>query len=467
MTSAPLQVESKPRTVTPGKLGMAACTALVIGNVIGSGVFLLPASLAPFGGLALVGWLISCAGALLVAMVFAKLAQIVPNTGGPYAYTRAGFGDFTGYLIAWGYWIGIWSSIAAVAVALVSYASGLLPALNTNPALSAMVAIGVVWLLTWVNLRGVQGAGRLQTITTVLKLIPLVAVGTLGLLWADWSNFAPTVPPQYSSTLAAIAGAASLTLFAFLGIESATVPAGDVDNPRRTIPRATIVGTIIISLVYIFSTIGVMGALPPEQLAASPAPFADAARAMWGDWAYPVVIIGAVISCFGAINGFILLQGQVPMAAARDDLFPRRFTSLNRAGIPAFGCIVSSALVTALLLINYAGQAAGSKSLTDIYNGIILLATFVTLVPYAFCAMAELMLFITRREEFKGERLRRASVIAVMAFVFSIITIIGAGAQTVLYGFVLLLVGIPLYVWLRRGQITAGAAQQGKTQASV
>ncbi len=450
MTATTTPANSKSSTVSPGKLGLVACTALVVGNVIGSGVYLLPASLAPFGGLALVGWLLSCAGALLVALVFAKLAQLIPRTGGPYAYTRAGFGDFTGYLIAWGYWIGIWSSIAAVAVALVSYASGLVPALSANPALGGLVAIGVVWLLTWVNLRGVQGAGRMQTVTTVLKLIPLVAVGTIGLLWTNWSNFAPVVPAGYSSTGSAIAAAASLTLFAFLGIESATVPAGDVDNPTRTIPRATIFGTLIISAVYILSTVGVMGALPSEQLAASPAPFADAAAAMWGDWAYPLVVIGAVISCFGAINGFILLQGQVPMAAARDELFPKRFASVNRAGIPAFGCVVSSILVTALLLINYTGQATGAKSLTDIYNSIILLATFVTLVPYAFCAMAELMIFSLRREELRGQNLRWAGVIAVLAFIFAIITIIGAGAQTVLYGFVLLLAGIPLYVWLKR-----------------
>jgi APA family basic amino acid/polyamine antiporter len=455
MSTSSAQVETKSRSAPAGKLGLAACTALVIGNVIGSGVFLLPASLAPFGGLALVGWLVSCAGALLLAMVFAKLAQVVPQTGGPYAYTRVGFGDFAGYLIAWGYWIGIWSSVAAVAVALVSYASGLAPVLNTSPALSALVACGVVWLLTWVNLRGVQGAGRMQTITTVLKLIPLVAVGTIGLLWANWSNFAPTVPPQYPSTFSAITAAASLTLFAFLGIESATVPAGDVDEPARTIPRATIVGTLIVAAVYILSTIGVMGALPASELAASPAPFADAARAMWGDWAYPGVIIGAVISCFGAINGFILLQGQVPFAAASDDLFPRRFAHLSKAGVPAFGCVVSSALVSALLLINYAGQATGSSSLTEIYNSILLLATFVTLVPYAFCTMAELMIFILRRDQFKGERLRRASVIAVLAFIFSIITIIGSGAQTVLYGFVMLLLGIPIFVWLKRASMAA------------
>jgi APA family basic amino acid/polyamine antiporter len=276
------------------------------------------------------------------------------------------------------------------------------------------------------------------------------------LLWANWSNFTPTVPPQYPSTFSAIAAAASLTLFAFLGIESATVPAGDVDEPARTIPRATVVGTLIVAAVYIFSTIGVMGALPASELAASPAPFADAARAMWGDWAYPLVIIGAVISCFGAINGFILLQGQVPFAAASDDLFPKRFAVLSKAGVPAFGCVVSSALVTALLLINYAGQATGSSSLTEIYNSILLLATFVTLVPYAFCTMAELMVFILRRDQFKGERLRRASVIAVLAFIFTIITIIGSGAQTVLYGFVMLLLGIPIYVWLKRASTTTG-----------
>jgi APA family basic amino acid/polyamine antiporter len=145
-----------------------------------------------------------------------------------------------------------------------------------------------------------------------------------------------------------------------------------------------------------------------------------------------------------------LLQGQVPLAAARDDLFPKRFARVSQAGVPAFGCIVSSALVTGLLVLNYAGQVTGAKSLTDVYNGIILLATFVTLVPYAFCAMAELMIFITQRDQFKGERLRGASIIAVLAFIFSIITIIGAGAQTVLYGFVLLLAGIPVYVWLKR-----------------
>jgi APA family basic amino acid/polyamine antiporter len=452
MATIPLQAEAeatpKPSSAS-GKLGLIACTCLVIGNVIGSGVFLLPASLAPFGGLALAGWIFTAVGALLVALVFAKLAQLVPKAGGPYAYTRAGFGDFGGFLVAWGYWIGLWTSVAAVAVAMSSYLAGLIPAV-ANPLLSGAVAIGVVWLLTLVNLRGVQGAGQLQTITTILKIIPLIAVGTIGLLWTEWSHFAPTLPPGQTSPLGAIAAAASLTLFAFLGIESATVPAGDVYQPEKTIPRATVLGTLITAAIYIFSTIGVMGALPASALAASPAPFADAARAMWGDWAYPLVIVGAVISCFGAINGFILLQGQVPMAAAQDKLFPARFGQLSPRGVPAFGCVVSTILITALLAINYAGQLSGNSDVIGIYNAIILLATFVTLVPYAFCAMAELMLFVKNPERFRGQRLGLYIAVAVLAFIFSLILIYGAGPETALLGFIMLLLGVPFYVWLHR-----------------
>ena len=301
-----------------------------------------------------------------------------PEPGGPYAYTRVTFGDFAGFLIAWGYWIGLWASVAAVAVGTLSYVGALIPAVAENLQLAGLVAIGMVWLLTFVNLRGVQGAGRLQTVTTVLKLVPLVAIGTLGLAHVNWSNFAPTIPPDQPSLFSAIVAATALTLFSYLGIESATVPADDVDNPTRTIPRATVVGTVIVAAVYISSTIGVLGALPPSVLAASPAPYADAAAAMWGNWAYIFVTIGAIISGFGALNGFILLQGQVPMAVARDRLFPERFGRLSRAGVPAFGCVVSSILATLVLLSHFGGRA-GAGALVDVYNGIILLATFTTL----------------------------------------------------------------------------------------
>jgi APA family basic amino acid/polyamine antiporter len=448
-------------------LGFWSCMALVIGNVIGVGIFALPASLAAFGGLALVGWLLTSSGALVLALVFARLSRLVPGAGGPYAYSRAGYGDFAGFLVAWGYWIGLWASVAALAVGTMNYVGAGARAAGLDAATAGAIAIGGLWLVTWFNLRGVEGAGRFQTITTVLKLIPLVAIGTVGLFAADWSHFAPIVPEAYPSAFSAVVAAAALTMYSFLGIESATVVADNVDQPSRTIPRATVLGTLVTAVVYILSTIGVMGALPPAALAASAAPYSAAAGAIWGPWASTVVTIGVVIAGVGALNGFILLQGHVPMAAAQDGLFPAPFGRRSRTGVPAFGCIFSSLLATAVLLVYYGGLASGTAALVDAYNTIILLATFTTLVPYAFCAMAELLLYFQDRPRFSGARLRGAGPLAALAFAFSFLTIVGSGAQTVLYGFAFLLLGVPVYTGMRRAQATERTASGAEAAAAA
>jgi arginine deiminase len=250
------------------------------------------------------------------------------------------------------------------------------------------------------------------------------------------------------SPFAAVTAVASLTLWAFLGVESATIPADDVENPSKTIPRATVLGTLVTALVYILSFVAVMGIVPLAQLAKSSAPYADAAGLIWGRWAFYAVTIGAVISCLGNLNGFTLIQGQVPMAAVQDNLFPKIFGSMSKQGVPWFGVAISSVLVTLLLVFNY----SGSSSLVQIFTFIILLATLTTLVPYAFCAMAELLLLIQHRSEFSPRRLIGSSVIGIVAFIYSVWTVYGAGAQTVLLGFLLLLLGLPAYVWLRKQQ---------------
>jgi basic amino acid/polyamine antiporter, APA family len=431
-------------------LGLGSSTALVVGNMIGSGIFLLPASLAAFGGISIVGWLFTAAGAMFLALMFAKLASMVPKVGGPYAYSRLGFGDFAGFWIAWGYWIAVWVGNAAIAVALVSYLGGVIPILGQQLWLSGLVAIGLIWLVTWINVMGIKQAGLFQVITTIMKLVPLVAMATIGLFWVNWSHFIP-FNTSGMSPFAAVTAVAALTLWAFLGVESATIPADDVKNPAKTIPRATVLGTILVGLVYILGTVAVMGILPLAQLGKSGAPFADAAGTVWGHWAFYAVVIGAVISCLGNLNGFTLIQGQVPMAAARDRLFPRIFGSMSKKGVPWFGVVISSVLVTLLLVFNY----SGSSSLIQMFTFIILLATLTTLVPYAFCAMSELMIFIKDREQFSSRRMLGSSIIAVIAFAYSVWTVIGSGAQTVLYGFVLLLVGIPVYVWMRKQQSDA------------
>lgn len=343
-------------------LGLWAAMALVIGNMIGSGIFLLPASLAPFGGISIVGWLFTATGAPFLALLFAKLASLVPKVGGPYTYTRLGFGDFAGYWIAWGYWISVWSGNAAIAVALVSYLQGVIPVLGLSLWLSAAVAIGLIWLVTWINVMGIKQAGVFQVITIIMKLVPLVAIATIGLFYINWSHFVP-FNPSGMSPFAAITAVATLTLWAFLGVESATIPADDVENPGKTIPRATILGTIVTALIYILSTVAVMGIILLAQLGKSNAPYAAAAGSIWGQWAFYLVVIGAVISCLGTLNGWTLIQGQIPMAVARDRLFPKEFGKMSKHGVPAFGIIISSVLVTLLTVFYYSGSSSSPSRL--------------------------------------------------------------------------------------------------------
>jgi APA family basic amino acid/polyamine antiporter len=421
------------------KIGLWIVTSLVVGNMIGSGIFLLPASLGPFGGISIVGWLVSAAGATLVALVFARLSRLLKKSGGPYTYTREGFGEFAGFLVAWGYWISIWTTNAAIAVAFVSYLTFFWSDLGTNRVLAAIVGLATIWLLTWVNVLGVHTAGVVQLVTTILKLMPLLAIATVGLFYVDFGNFVP-FNPSGSSAFSAITSTVTLTLWAFLGLESGTTPAEHVHDPERTIPRATMLGTLLSAGVYILGTAAVMGVLPSSTLSQSNAPFADAARAMWGSWAGYAVAIGAIVSCFGALNGWLLLQGQIPLAAARDGLFPEIFGRVSKYNTPAQALVISSVLASLLLLANF------TKSLVELFTFTILLATLNTLVPYAFCTMAEIMIFLKDRERFSGRRLGSGVAISILAFAYSLWAIAGAGKDIVYWGFIPLMFGILVYV---------------------
>ncbi len=415
---------------------------MVIGNMIGSGVFLLPAALAPYGGISIIGWLITAAGSIWLALVFATLSRMVPKAGGPYAYTRRGFGDFAGFLVAWGYWISILATNAAIAVALVSYLTLFWPALAQNNLLAAFVALGCIWSLTWINSRGIRNGGIVQLVTTVLKIIPLIAIAVFGLLYFNPENFTP-FNPGGGSPMSAITATVSLTLWAFLGLESATIPANNVINPEKTIPRATILGTVFTAIIYILGTVAVMGVIPPASLAVSTAPYADAARNMWGNWAGYAVGIGAIISCFGALNGWILLQGQIPLASAQDGLFPKSFGHISKNGTPVIGIIISSVLVTLLMGLNY------TKGLVELFTFTIKLATLTCLIPYIFSTMAELLIFIKEPEKFNGRKLFGSSVLAVVAFLYSMWAVVGVGEEAVYLGFILLMAGVPVYVWVQ------------------
>jgi APA family basic amino acid/polyamine antiporter len=437
-----MSVSPTPSSTT-AKLGLWSCVALVTGNMIGSGIFLLPSSLAPYGMLAIAGWVVTALGAICLALVFARLARQIPKAGGPYAYTREAYGDFAGFWVAWGYWIAVWTGNAAIAVAFGSYLKVFIPALEGNTMLTGIAAIAAVWVLAAVNAAGIRRAGMVQVVTVIMKLVPLIAISTIGLLWMNPVNFSPAVP-EGMNPLLAISTVMTLTLWAFLGLESATIPAGSVENPEKTIPRATIVGTLLASVVYIASTVAVMGAVPREVLANSQAPFADAARLMWGDTGYYLVGLGAIVSCFGVLNGWMLLVGQFPAAAARDGIFPAIFGKNNSKGVPAFATAFGASLITILLLFNY----SGAPSLVGVFNITILLATLANLIPFVFCSLAEILMRRIRGDH--ASLPKHVYLISGVAFVYSCWAIYGAGAETVMQGILLLLAGIPVYVWLRK-----------------
>lgn len=424
-------------TTPPRVLGFWAVVSIVMGNMIGSGVFLLPASLAVYQGLSLAGWLVSASGAVMLALVFARLARIHPVAGGLYAYTRAAFGDFAGFLIGWGYFLAIVSTLPALAVAFVGYLDPFIPGVVRSPGAAGALAVGVIWAVVAVNVLGVGAAGRVQVVTTALKILPLALVGIGGLFFFSPAAF--SMPPTTESSAGQqLMATVTLTLWAFLGLETATIPAGSVRDPERTIPRATVVGTVLAAVIYIVSTVGVMSLLSTDQLSVSTAPFADGAERLFGAGAGRFVAIGAAISCFGALNGWVLMAGHFPMAVAKDGLFPAFFGRLSRQGTPVVAMVAGGVIGTVLVAMNY------SRGLVDLFTFIILLSTLSTLIPYVFCAMAVWLMPNQPRPA------GLAAIVSGLAFVYSLFAIVGAGAETVLYGFLWLLIGLPLYVWVKR-----------------
>ena len=430
---------------TEGKrsLGLVSCTALVVGNMVGSGFFIAPSALAPYGATAIIGWGVMSVGAVCLGMVFARLARIAPVTGGPYAYTRLGFGRVAGFLIAWGYWISIWASLPAIAAALVGYLGKLVPVLADHFFLRVAIGLGAMWLVTLINLRGVKEAGIFQSVTTITKMIPFIAISFFGLFWVDWSTF-EVLNPSDKPFLSALAATAPLTMFAFLGIESATVPAGDVVDPKRTIPRATVIGTLLAALIYILGTTVVMGVIPLDTLAKSSAPFADAAGAMWGHWAAVVISLAAIISSLGALNGWTLMLAQVPLAAAQDGAMPAVFARVSSRGVPAQGLVISVGLSTLLVLIEVSGTGAG----VAFYNLVVSLSTDAAMIPYVFCSVVEAILFATRKPLSRALRIGPYMPIGLVAFVFSMGTIYGSGATAGMWALILILMAAPVWVFL-------------------
>lgn len=423
------------------KMGVWAATALVAGNMIGSGIYLLPSALAKLGGIGVFGWFVSAAGALMLAFVFADLSKMVPKVGGPYAYTKDGFGDYMGFQVAWCYWISVWVGNAAIVAGVMGYLGHLFPVLISTPLISFCTGVFIIWFFTLVNIYGVKEAGFVQMVFTVLKLIPLLLVGLGGIVYFNMDHFEP-FNTSGGSNVFALSSASLLTMWAFIGVECASVPADNVENPKKTIPRATIIGTLLVVAVYFLSAIGVISLIPVDKLAGSVAPFTDATKVLfgeeYGDFAGKFIAAGAVISALGALNGWILMQGQVAYAPALDKLFPAIFGKLTKSGVPMWSIVVGSLLITILFSMNF------SKDLVDQFEFMIKLATLTALLMYLYCTIARIVISLK-----KGIPLtKKPIIIASLAFAYVSWAIVGSGYELVALGSLLFFLSTPIYAWL-------------------
>lgn len=423
----------------PGrKLGLFAAIALVMGNMIGSGVFLLPASLAPFGWNAVIGWIVTTAGTLVLAFVLAALTRARPGAGDPAGFVTEAFGEVPAFLVGWVYWVSVWTAVVSIAVAAVSYLSAFFPAITAAPMGPALSAIALVWAMTLVNLGGVRAAGNFQIVTVLLKLVPLVAVIVIAalVLGTGKGEIRPFMMAELNGT--DLRGAAALTLFALLGFECASIAAARVENPEVNVPRATMWGTGLTGVLYLLVCSAIALMLPEVVAATSPAPFATFVERYWSPGPAALVTVFAIVSCVGAINGWVLLQGELPRAMAARGMLPRWFAATDRDGTPRRALLVSSVIATVCLLLN------ASRDMQGIYEFVLLLSTSAALWLYLACALAAFRMGVARG-------------FALVGAGYALWTLWGAGIEASGWSLVLMAAGIPLYLWARREPQPAAA----------
>jgi arginine:agmatine antiporter len=427
-------------------MSLLQATMLVAGNMIGTGLFLLPVNLAQVGGIAIFGWLVATVGVAALGLAFAKLGQLNPQQGGPYAYARDFLGPYAGFQTNYVYWFGNWIGNIAIAIAAVGYLSELVPSVG-GPLSSVIATAGVIWVLTFTNILGPRVIGALEAWTMSLALIPIMAIALLGWFWFSTETFLSGWNVSGGSDMHAVSRAASMALWAYMGIESAAVSAGVIENPKRNIPLATLIGLGLAAVVYMLSSTVIMGILPNEELRTSHAPFAEAARLAFGTTGAVVISVCAVLKSVGSLGGWMLLVGQSAKAASDDGMFPAVFGRLNRNGVPGRGLVIVAVLMSAVLVATMSPTLAGQ------FNRLVDLAVILIIVPYIYSAVA--MVKVVFDQKLPARTFQTYKWIAIAAVIYCLWAILGGDPQTVVHAMVALLVSVPLYPFFIRSMEAA------------
>lgn len=426
------------------KMGVVALTLVTASNMMGSGVFMLPTNLAGIGYISLWGWLFTIIGVIALALVFAKTSFITPRAGGIVAYASDAFGPFIGFQTTVCYWISAWVGNVALLVAGVGYLSYFFPELK-NPVYGCITAIVILWAFIGLASFGAKAAGRTQSFTAVCMLIVVLGIGVVGWFWFSPHMFTEVYNGTGKSDSSAIISAASIALWGFLGIESAVVSTGQVKDPEKTVPKATVYGLLIAAVCYVGSCSVIMGLVPHEVLVGSAAPFADAARYMFGDMAGNIVSALSIIACFGSISGWLILQSEGPRAGAKEGLFPKFFAEANKRDVPMKSLVFTGVLMSLVLLLT------ASPNLAKQFEVVILMSVFASLLPYMYSLIALPIIMVSKKMN-RGRTFMFYCVLAVIGMVYSIFALLGAGTDSMFWGIIIMLVTIPLFSFVAAGR---------------
>lgn len=423
------------------KMGLLGASSLVVANMVGTGLFLLPSSLASVGSISIYGWIVAALGASALGLVFAHLGMVEPKAGGPYAYARDHLGRFPAFQTNFLYWIANVIGNVAIAVSVTGYLAVFFPALK-HPWIANLCTTGIIWLFVWVNTRDARVVGRFTAFSTVAGIFPIAFVGLLGWLWFRRDVFLASWNPGQLSTMSAIGRSGAIALWAFLGVESAAVSAGVIENPKRNVPLATIIGLLVSTVIYIACCTVLMGIIPGSELRTSGAPFADAAQLMLGPWAAVVISLAAILKASGSLVGWILIVAQSAEAAAHDGMFPHRFSLTNKRGMPVQNLIITSIMMTLMLLLTTSPDVATQFAhITD--------ATVVLMVlPYIYSIVA--MWRLNREMELSAGKIRFFIFVGVVAFLYCVSVVLGQSAELDRKALVVLLVSAPLFALIKR-----------------
>lgn len=420
-------------TTATRPFGFWTATALVVGGMIGSGIFALPAQLASYGATGFAAWIVAVGGALIIAWVLSRLVMAMPEASGVVAICGAGLGPLPGVLIGWSYWVGVWSANAFIALTAVRYLGVFWSPLVATPLALVSGAAGLIALLTLLNLRGAPTAGRFQVLTTALKILPLIAVVVLLAMLALKGGGQFSASPHAGFEWSKLTPGLTLAFFAVVGFESAGIAAERVRDPARNVVRATLIGVTLTGLLYIVICSGIVFALPEDVVANANAPVALFVETFWGRAAGLAVAGFAAIAAIGCLNGWVLIQGELPLGMVRAGLLPRWIGRTNSRDVPVTALLMASGLAILLVLSN------ADRSTGALYDFMLRLTSAATLWLYVGICLTALVK-------------RVSPVPAALGLAFAGWALWGSGAEAAGLSVVLMLTAVPLY-WLRGREV--------------